>query len=74
MIKEDSFALNQDGIFVPSSFLNISESIMQGSQPYLGKCYKITIIGGRFYLQRFSRICMCACVYIYVFERTFFLS
>ena len=43
VIKESSFLLNQDGIFVPSSCLCISESIMQLSQPYLGKQYKRVI-------------------------------
>ena len=74
MIKEYSFLLNQDGIFVPSSCLCISESIMQLSQPYLGKQYKRTIKGKTFYLQRFSRtyIYICAYMYIYVFGHIFF--
>lgn len=37
MVEEYSFALNQDETFVPSSFLNISESVRQDNQPYLGK-------------------------------------
>lgn len=70
VIKESSFLLNQDGIFVPSSCLCISESIMQLSQPYLGKQYKRTIKGKTFYLQRFSRtyiyIYVHICIYMYL--------